>query len=196
MISTRSLISDTFIPCTNLWVTVIREPVTTDRTATFMHLFFFNSLAKSKYLSFFSLSFSFALWSAGTENSTIQQVALLLFLLTNYSLVVWPRLGDLFVSQNPRGVCVSFSSTDSGFSIYHLFVLLLLIILLLSINFQDNFWFHIIFHLGQGKILIICIVRIYIVASLSGWYILTTLIVISHKVYQNYYHYFFSLKSF
>ena len=37
---------------------------------------FFNSLARSKYLSFFSLSFNFSMWSVGTE---IQQ--LLFFLL-------------------------------------------------------------------------------------------------------------------
>ncbi len=36
--------------------------------------FFFNSLARSRYLSFFSLSFSFILWSTGTAKSTILQV--------------------------------------------------------------------------------------------------------------------------
>ena len=35
---------------------------------------FFCSLARSRYLSFFSLSFSFTLWSAGTAKSTIRQV--------------------------------------------------------------------------------------------------------------------------
>ena len=34
-------------------------------------LFFFNSLASSRYLSFFSHSFSFILWSAGIAKSTI-----------------------------------------------------------------------------------------------------------------------------
>ena len=35
---------------------------------------FFNSLSRSKYLSFFSHSFSFILWSAGTAKSTILQI--------------------------------------------------------------------------------------------------------------------------
>ena len=34
-------------------------------------IIFFNSLARSRYLSFFSHSFSFILWSAGTAKSTI-----------------------------------------------------------------------------------------------------------------------------
>ena len=36
-----------------------------------MPQFFFNSLARSKYLSFFSHSFNFTLWSVGTAKSTI-----------------------------------------------------------------------------------------------------------------------------
>ena len=35
---------------------------------------------------------------------------------------VWSRLGDPFVSQNPRGVSVSFFRTDSELCIYYLFV--------------------------------------------------------------------------
>ena len=46
-------------------------------------VFFFNPLARTRYLAFFLLSFNFTLWSAGTEKSTIRQV---LFLL---GLVVW-----------------------------------------------------------------------------------------------------------
>ena len=38
------------------------------------------------------------------------------------SLVVWPRFGGPFVCQNPREVCVTFSRTDVGQCIYHLFV--------------------------------------------------------------------------
>ena len=62
---------------------------------------FFSSLARSRYLSLFSLSFSFTLWFVGTAKSTIWRI--LIFLL----IIVWPRLGDLFVSQNHREVCTS-----------------------------------------------------------------------------------------
>ena len=51
---------------------------------TFMFHSYFNSLARSRYLSFFSLSFSFILWSAGTAKSTILQI---LFFVDNYK--VW-----------------------------------------------------------------------------------------------------------
>ena len=41
---------------------------------TFMFYSFFNLLAKSRYLSLFSFSFNFTLWSAGTAKSTIRKV--------------------------------------------------------------------------------------------------------------------------
>ena len=43
-------------------------------------VFFFSSLARCTYWSYFSLSFSFTQWSAGTAKSTVSQV--LFFLLT------------------------------------------------------------------------------------------------------------------
>ena len=64
---------------------------------------FFNSRARSRYLSFFAFSFNFILWSAGTEKATIRQVLFFCWLLIG--LVIWSRLGEPFVSQNPREVC-------------------------------------------------------------------------------------------
>ena len=60
---------------------------------------FFNSLSRSRYLSFFSLSFRFILWSAGTAKSTILQI---LFLL----LIFHRSLSD---SKSPQ-VCRTFLS--------------------------------------------------------------------------------------
>ena len=65
--------------------------------------FFSNSLAWSTYFSFFLLSFKFTLRSGRAAISTIKQV--LFFLDYSISQVVWPRLNDPFVFQNPRGVC-------------------------------------------------------------------------------------------
>ena len=65
---------------------------------------------RSRYLSFFSHSFSFFLWSAGTAKSTILQAH---FFAVDYYRSVWPfsivspRLGDPFVCQSPIRVCVS-----------------------------------------------------------------------------------------
>ena len=62
--------------------------------------FFFISLARSRYLFVFSLSFEFTLWSAETANSVNSLFCWLLL-----GLVVWPRLDDPFVSENARTVC-------------------------------------------------------------------------------------------
>ena len=62
----------------NPLVTVPKVPIPIGIIVTFM---FFNYLAMSRYLSFFSHSFSFILWSAGTAKSTILQV---LFFFVDY----------------------------------------------------------------------------------------------------------------
>ena len=52
--------SDSLYPSANFQISTI---------VTFMFQSFFNSLARSRYLSFFSLSLRFILWSAGTANT-------------------------------------------------------------------------------------------------------------------------------
>ena len=56
-----------------------KAPITIGIIVIFMFHCFFNSQARSKYLFFFSLSFSFILWSAGTAKSTILHVLFFLF---------------------------------------------------------------------------------------------------------------------
>ena len=63
----------------------------------------------------------------GTGKSTIQQVIFGDYL----SVVVWSRLGDPFVSQNLRILCVSFSMTDSGLCIYHIIVVFVVVVVLM-----------------------------------------------------------------
>ena len=79
MVSNRPVISKSSSFCINPLVTVKRAPITIGMIVTFMFhsLFFFvffNSQARSWYLSFSWLSFNFTLWSAGTAKSTILQV--------------------------------------------------------------------------------------------------------------------------
>ena len=100
MVSNPPLILKSTSPRTNPFVTVPSAQLVSPSLSC--SIFFFNSLARSRYLSFFSLSFSFTLCLAGTAKPTIRWV---LFLSLN--LVVWLRLGDPFVSQNHREVCVS-----------------------------------------------------------------------------------------
>ena len=71
MFSTRPLISKSSSPCTNHLLTVPRKPITIGIIATFIFHSFFNSQARSRFLSFFSYSFNFTLWSARTAKSTI-----------------------------------------------------------------------------------------------------------------------------
>ena len=81
MVSTRSPTSKSSRPFNNPLVTVPKAPITIDIIVTFMIHSFFNSLARSRYLSLFSHSFSFILWSTGTAKSTILQI---LFFFVDY----------------------------------------------------------------------------------------------------------------
>ena len=71
MVSTRPPTSKSSSPFSNPLVTVPNAPITIGIIVTCMFHSFFNSRARSRYLSFFSHSFSFILWSAGTSKSTI-----------------------------------------------------------------------------------------------------------------------------
>ena len=97
-------------PCINPLVTVPSAPITIGITITFMLHSFYSSLAKLRYLSLFSLSFSFTLFSK------------FFFLKLSLGLIIWPKLNHSFVSKSQRILCISFSSMDSEVCIYHLFV--------------------------------------------------------------------------
>ena len=76
MVSTRPQISKSSSPFNNPLVTVPKAPITISIVVTFLLHSFFNSFARSRYLSF-SHSFSFILLSAGTAKSTILQIVFL-----------------------------------------------------------------------------------------------------------------------
>ena len=82
IVSTRPFISKSSSPFNNPSVTVSRAPITIGTNVSFMFHRFFNSLARSRYLSFFSFSFSFTLWSAGTSKFIILYV--LFFVVVEY----------------------------------------------------------------------------------------------------------------
>ena len=85
IVSTRPLTSKSSRPFNNPLVTVPNAPIT---IVTFMFHSFFNSLARSRYLSFFSLSFRFILWSAGTAKSTNLQILFLLLIIMRSGLLI------------------------------------------------------------------------------------------------------------
>ena len=120
-VSTRLVISKSSIPCTNPLVTEPKAPITICIIVTFTFHNFSHSRARSKYLSFFSHSFNFTLWSAGTANSIILQVLSFLLIIIRSCRLVEIRW-SVCISKSLRSLCVSFSRTDSGLCIYHLFV--------------------------------------------------------------------------
>ena len=81
IVSTRPPTFKSSSPFSNPLVTIPNELITIGIILTCMFHRFFNSLTRSRYLSFFSHSFSFILWSAGTAKSTILQVLFFLLLL-------------------------------------------------------------------------------------------------------------------
>ena len=89
VVSIRSLISKSFNLCITPLVNIPRAPITIDITVTFMFHSFFTSLARSRYWSFFLLSFNFTLWSTRRAKSTFRQVhSFLLTIINNWLLII------------------------------------------------------------------------------------------------------------
>ena len=111
MVFTRPLISKFSSPFNNSLVTVPKVPITISITVTFMFHCFFNSLAMSWYISFFSLSFNFILWSAGTAKSTILRVLFSFFFFVDYYKVLFPSPPVLLVSVPRAPITISINIT-------------------------------------------------------------------------------------
>ena len=121
MVSTRPPTSKSSSPFYNPLVTVPKAPIIFGIIVIFMFHSFFNSLAGSRYLSFFSNSFRFILWSAGTAKSTILQILFFLLIIIRSGLLAKIRW-SICLPEFHRSLCVSFFRTDAGLCICHLFV--------------------------------------------------------------------------
>ena len=122
MVSTRLPTSKSSSPFNNPFVTLPKAPIPIGIIVTFMFHSFFNSLARSRYLSLFSHSFSFILWSAETANLTILQIFFLFFLLLIIirSGLLAEMRWSVCMSKSHGSLCVSFSRTGARLCIYHL----------------------------------------------------------------------------
>ena len=101
-------------------VTVTKASITIGTILTFVLHSFFNYLARSRCLSFFSHSFSFILWSTGTAKSKILKVfPFLLSIIIKSGLLI--RL-SVCMSNPHWSLYESFSETDAGLCIYNFFV--------------------------------------------------------------------------
>ena len=121
MISTRPPTSKSSSLFNNHLVAVPKAPITIGIIVTCLFPSYFNSLTWSRYLSFFSHSFSFIIWSAGKEKSTILQVLIFLLIIIRFGLLadIW---WSVCMLKFPWSTCVLFSRTGAGLCIYHLFV--------------------------------------------------------------------------
>ena len=105
IVSTRPPTSKSSWPINNPLVIVPKAPFTHGTIVPFMFHSFFNSLSRSRYLSFFSHSFRFILWYARTAKSIILQIFFFFFFYwLLLGLVFRLGLGDLCVCQSPIGV--------------------------------------------------------------------------------------------
>ena len=81
IVSTRPPTFKSCRPFNNPLVIVPKAPITIGTIVTFMFHSFFNSLARSRFLCFFSHSFRFIQWSTETAKSTILQILFLLIII-------------------------------------------------------------------------------------------------------------------
>ena len=121
IVSARPPTSKSFRPFNNHLVIVPKAPITIEIIVTVMFHSFFKSLARSRYISFFSHSFSFILWSAGTAKSTILQVPFFLLMIIRSGLQAEIRW-FVCMPKSHRNLCVPFSRTGAELCIYHFFV--------------------------------------------------------------------------
>ena len=115
MVSTRPPTFKSSSPFSNPLVTVPNVPITIDIIVTFMFHSFFNSQASLRYLSFFSHTFSFILWSAGTAKSTFLQVLFFLLIIIRSGLLAEIRW-SVCMSNSPVIFIFSISIKEQFFS--------------------------------------------------------------------------------
>ena len=132
MVWTRPLIFKSSILFYNPLVTVPRAPITIGKIVIFMFHSLFNSLARTMYLSFFSFFFFFQFYPMVSRDSKVHNSArdrfLFFFVLFCFVFIIIKssRLAEIRwsvrMSKSHRTLCVSFSRTNVGLCIYHLFV--------------------------------------------------------------------------
>ena len=122
IVSTRPPTSKSSSPFSNPLVTVPNAPITIGKIVTFMFHSFFNSLSRSRFLSFFSQSFSFILWSAWTVKLSILQVLFFCVCIIIRSGLLGEIRWSVCILKFHGSLCVLFSRMGAGLCIYHLFV--------------------------------------------------------------------------
>ena len=107
MVTARPPTTKSSSPFNNHIITVPKATITIGIIVTFTFHSSFNSLARSRYLCFFSYFFSFILLSAVTENSTILQILLFLLIIIRSGRLAKIRW-SFCISKFHRSLCVIF----------------------------------------------------------------------------------------
>ena len=118
IVSTRPSTSKSSRPFNNPLVIVPKALITIGKIVTFMFHSSFNSLVKSRHLSFFSHSFRFILWSAETAKSTILQILFFLLIIITSAFLAGIRW-SVCILKSHRSLCVSFSRTGADYYYYY-----------------------------------------------------------------------------
>ena len=123
IVSTRPPTSKSSRPFNNPLVIVRKAPITIGSIVTFMFHSLFNSLARSRYLSFFSHSFRFICGPPGQQSRQVCKFSffLLLLIIIRSGLLAEIRW-SVCMSKTNRSLCASFSRTGARWYIYHLLV--------------------------------------------------------------------------
>ena len=121
MVSTRSPTSKSSTPFNNPLVTVPKAPITIGIIVTFMFHSFFNSLARSMYLSPFSRSVLFC-GLPGQQNRQFCRFSFFFLLIIIRSGLQAEIRWSVCILKSHLSLWLSFSRTDAGLGIYYLFV--------------------------------------------------------------------------
>ena len=132
MVSTHPQTSKSSSPFNNPLVSVPNAPITIGIIAAFMFHSFFNSLSRSSYLSFFSQTSSFILWSAGTAKSTILQVLFFFLLITIIIIIVVVAVVELLLLLSL--LSIFYTSFSQQFQLVWVFVFFIQLFLLKSLQ--------------------------------------------------------------
>ena len=99
IVCTRSVISKSSSSWTNTWSLCQQHQLLLVSPSLSYSTVFFNSLARSKYPSFFSLSFNFILYSVDTTKFYNLASCFFFCCWLSLGLVIWPRFGDTLISH-------------------------------------------------------------------------------------------------
>ena len=120
IVSTCPLISKSSRPYTSLWELFRVHQLQLASPSHLWSSFFFIYLASNRYLFLFSLSFNLFFYLQVQLSPQFSRLSLFYWL--SLGLVIWPRLDDPFVSISQKTLGFSFSRTDSGLRIHHMFL--------------------------------------------------------------------------